>query len=134
MRAYLHDGQEPCQLHPKAGCIEARPNYSILTDFSCNAPPVHTSGSTGSVYSDATEKIITGAVSRMVAEESVGRAQTMAREQQDERPLSTPWPLSSAATQRNSRRRTELLIRSPHRRGRVPLMVRSALSSSRFSD
>jgi len=33
MRAYLHDGQEPYQLHPKAGYIEARPNYSTLTDF-----------------------------------------------------------------------------------------------------
>ena len=29
----------------KAGYIGARPNYSILTDFSCNAPPVHTYGS-----------------------------------------------------------------------------------------
>src|SRR5215470_3126932 len=45
MRAYVHDGQEPHALHPKAGYIEARPNYSILTDFSCNTPPVHTSGS-----------------------------------------------------------------------------------------
>src|SRR6516164_7424446 len=45
MRAYLHDGQEPHALHPKAGYIGARPNYSILTDFSCNAPPVHTWGS-----------------------------------------------------------------------------------------
>ena len=44
MRAYLHDGQEPHALHPKAGYIGARPNYSILTDFSCNAPPVHTYG------------------------------------------------------------------------------------------
>src|SRR6516225_8778576 len=44
MRAYLHDGQEPHALHPKAGYIGARPNYSILTDFSCNAPPVHTFG------------------------------------------------------------------------------------------
>jgi len=26
------------------GYIEARPNYSILADFSCNAPLVHTSG------------------------------------------------------------------------------------------
>jgi hypothetical protein len=45
VRAYLHDGQEPRQLHPKTGYIEARPNYSIFTNFSCNAPPVHTSGS-----------------------------------------------------------------------------------------
>src|SRR5215469_16170162 len=44
MRAYVHDGQEPHALHPKAGYIEARPNYSILTDFSCNTPPVHTFG------------------------------------------------------------------------------------------
>src|SRR5215467_4675166 len=58
MRAYLHDGQEPYALHPKAGYIGARPNHSTLTDFSCNAPPVHTLESNSGMKSTRSPRLL----------------------------------------------------------------------------
>jgi hypothetical protein len=44
-------------LHPKAGYIGATPNSSILTDFSCNALPVHTFGSHAALWATFREPV-----------------------------------------------------------------------------
>src|SRR5262249_11577225 len=80
MRAYLHDAQEPHELHARAGYIGARPNYSILTDFSCNVPPVHTFGSLSaadSLLTDLSQRFVFTSESRPYSPSVVSRVPQM---------------------------------------------------------